>query len=70
VLRGLGRAFVEIGVMALCQAPMRPSHLERGRVARDAEDGIRIEDAAAGHGADSTAARGRPDRAAGRPPSV
>lgn len=58
--RRLNGALVEIGMMALRQAPMRTGHLERGRVASDAEDRVWIEGATAGHGADSTAARRSP----------
>jgi hypothetical protein len=49
-------------MVTLRQVPMRAGDLERRCIARDAEDGVRIEGGTAGHGADSTAAR--------RPPSV
>ena len=68
----LGRlhgSLVKVGMMALREMPMRASHLEGGRIAGHAEDGVRIERRTTGHGAIL-----RPpdplDRAAGRPPSV
>ena len=57
-------------MVALRQMPMGTRYLQRRRIAANAEDGVWVEGATAGHDADSTALEGRPDGAAGRPSSV
>jgi hypothetical protein len=59
-LGGLRGTLMKVGVVALCEPSMRARNLQRRDVARDAEDGIGIEGATAGHDADSTAAGGPP----------
>ena len=49
-LGGVGGALVEVGVVPLRQPPMRAGDLERRRVARHAQDRVRIDQLAARHG--------------------
>ncbi len=50
----IGRTLVKVRVMSLGEVAMRPRHLERGRITRDTEDRVRIDDASRGHRPDST----------------
>ncbi len=57
-LGGVVRALVQVRMVALREASVGARHLQWRRVARDTEDGVRLEEAAAVHRADSTAAVG------------